>query len=117
MRAIGSITSFRILGGFIVASLAASLAACGGQDAGAGGSHVPPRAVTATVARLPRAPGEYAPSLVAIDRQSPSEGGGDPDGFAGGAGVLPREIDPHRLDRLLDLARERFDLALTRVLR
>jgi hypothetical protein len=26
-------------------------------------------------------------------------------------------LDKHRLDRLLDLARERFDLALTRVLR
>ena len=28
-----------------------------------------------------------------IDRRRPSEGGGDPDGFAGGAGVLPRGID------------------------
>ena len=31
--------------------------------------------------------------LVAIDRRKPSAGGGDPDGFAGGAGVLPRGID------------------------
>ncbi|HEX3479844.1 MAG TPA: multiheme c-type cytochrome, partial [Kofleriaceae bacterium] len=41
----------------------------------------------------PRAPGEYAPSLVAIDRRMPGEGGGDPTGFAGGAGDLPRGID------------------------
>jgi U32 family peptidase len=30
----------------------------------------------------------------AVDRRSPIEGGGDPDGCAGGAGVLPRGIDP-----------------------
>jgi tetratricopeptide (TPR) repeat protein len=40
------------------------LAACGGQRDTA---PVPPRAVATVAARLPRAPGEYAPSLVTID--------------------------------------------------
>lgn len=46
------------------------LAACGSQGgAGPEGSPVPPRAVATLAARLPRAPGELAPSLVAIDRK------------------------------------------------
>src|SRR5215510_4698646 len=48
---------------------ALALAACGSQGlATPEGAPVPPRAI-ATAARLPRAPGEFAPSLVAIDRR------------------------------------------------
>jgi glycosyltransferase involved in cell wall biosynthesis len=36
-------------------------------------------------------------SCIAFDRRSPIAGGGAPDGFAGGAGVLPRGIDRQRL--------------------
>ncbi|HEY0481447.1 MAG TPA: multiheme c-type cytochrome [Kofleriaceae bacterium] len=54
-----------------VAGLAMALAACGSQGGagpeGAPGAPVPPQAI-ATAARLPRAPGDFAPSLVAIDR-------------------------------------------------
>jgi hypothetical protein len=42
-------------------------------------------------ARRPQAPAQPPPEPV--DRRSPIPGGGDPDGFAGGAGGLPRATD------------------------
>ncbi len=41
----------------------------------------------------------------AIDRRQPSAGGGDPDGRAGGAGVLPREIEELSNEELVSLVR------------
>jgi tetratricopeptide (TPR) repeat protein len=77
-----------------IATAGAALAACGGPGgATPDRAPVPPRAVATLAARLPRAPGEFAPSLVAIDPASLLEGGGDPAGSAGGAGGLPRGIN------------------------
>jgi hypothetical protein len=41
----------------------------------------------------------------AIDRRQPSAGGEDPDGRAGGAGVLPREIEELSNEELVSLVR------------
>jgi len=48
--------------------LAMVVAACGSQGARTDGAPVPPRVVAMVAPRLPRAPGEHAPSLVAVDR-------------------------------------------------
>lgn len=56
----------------LVASVAsvAVLGGCGSQGAaGSEAAPVPPRAVATLAARLPRVPGEHAPSLVTIDRK------------------------------------------------
>src|SRR5262249_11158182 len=45
-----------------------------------------------TVTRQPPTPSS-SPIPIPSDRREPSAGGGDPDGSAGGAGVLPRGID------------------------
>ena len=80
----------RALVSIVGVSLAA--AACGGQ--GAARPEATPIPPVIAAARLPRVPGEYAPSLVAIDEGSESAGGGDPTGSAGGAGGgAPRGID------------------------
>jgi hypothetical protein len=53
----------------LVASVAV-LGGCGSQGAtGPEAAPVPPRAVATVAARLPRVPGEHAPSLVTIDRK------------------------------------------------
>src|SRR5215468_873775 len=56
-------------GALVLLAIGAAAGACGSQ----GGarpevSPIPPRAVAPSAARLPRAPGEHAPSLVTIDR-------------------------------------------------
>jgi tetratricopeptide (TPR) repeat protein len=57
-----------------LATVGALLAGCGSQGAaGAESSPIPPRAVATLAARLPRAPGEHAPSLVTIDRKVPHD--------------------------------------------
>src|SRR5262249_27679576 len=53
--------------GLVGIGLVAALAACGGGEVT--GTQVPPRAVVATAARPPRAPGGHGPSLVVIDRK------------------------------------------------
>jgi tetratricopeptide (TPR) repeat protein len=60
----------------LVASVAsvAVLGGCGSQGAaGAEAAPVPPSAVATLAARLPRVPGEHAPSLVTIDRKVPHD--------------------------------------------
>jgi len=51
--------------------------------------------MTARVRGVPRrASGRKVSAGSEIDRRSRIAGGGGPDGFAGGAGVLPRGIEP-----------------------
>jgi tetratricopeptide (TPR) repeat protein len=60
--------ALRACAGMVVGGAVVAAVGCGSQGAaGAESSAIPPRAVTTV--RLPRAPGEYAPSLVAIDRK------------------------------------------------
>src|SRR5262245_65141787 len=48
------------------------------------------------------------------DRRSPSAGGGDPDGSAGGAGVLPRGIDRGQLWAMMLDQKQAFDEVVSR---
>jgi tetratricopeptide (TPR) repeat protein len=51
-----------------IGAAAAAAGACGSQGARPDASPIQPRAVAPAAARLPRAPGEYAPSLLTIQR-------------------------------------------------
>ena len=60
----------------MLAAVVASGAACGGEPRAQVPVELPPEAV-AIAARLPRAPGEHGPSLVAIDRSGAGSGVGE----------------------------------------